>query len=248
MNYFSPLFSIFLTIIVSHNISAQVGINTTSPDPSSILDIQSDNSGLLIPRMTTGERDLISDPANGLIFYNEDLDVIQINTNSTTAPVWESLSASVATPSLVNNSVKLSNINTSTNVNVTPKIDCPIFGTEEWNDNSTLYSIVDDENLSITESGRYEIVVNISLLSITTNARQSPEIRLEVNGSPVGSYGSTGYMRQSSGTNESSLHLREVLEIGANSNISVGIVRSGAAGTTRMRSAGTSNIYINKLL
>ncbi len=36
--------------------NAQVGINTTAPDASSALDIQSTEAGLLIPRMTTAER------------------------------------------------------------------------------------------------------------------------------------------------------------------------------------------------
>lgn len=31
---------------------AQVGINTTTPDPSSVLDVKSDDKGLLIPRVT----------------------------------------------------------------------------------------------------------------------------------------------------------------------------------------------------
>ncbi|TVZ53243.1 hypothetical protein [Dokdonia sp. Hel_I_53] len=240
----SPLFVIFTFFCCILNASAQVGINTTNPDPSSALDIQSDNSGLLIPRMTGTQRDLIIQPANGLIFFNTDTDEIQVNINTAVAPIWESIKSSA----IVNQSVKYINTDFTTNVNVFPAIDCPIYGNNMWNDNASLYSLVDSENLNISEAGRYEIVVNISLKGVTTNTRQSPEIRLEVNGSPVGSYGSTGYMRRSSGTNESSLHLREVLEIGANSNISVGIVRSGAAGTTRMRSAGTSNIYINKLL
>ena len=47
-------------------------INTTgnTADPSAILDISSNNSGLLIPRLTTTERDNIISPASGLIIYN----------------------------------------------------------------------------------------------------------------------------------------------------------------------------------
>jgi len=48
---------------------AQVGINTTTPDSSAALDINSTNSGLLIPRMTETERDAITDPATGLLIY-----------------------------------------------------------------------------------------------------------------------------------------------------------------------------------
>lgn len=51
----------------------QVGINTTTPDPSSILDINSTSRGVLIPRMTTSERNAILNPATGLLVYDNQL-------------------------------------------------------------------------------------------------------------------------------------------------------------------------------
>jgi len=52
--------------------TSQVGINTTEPDPSSALDIQSTESGILIPRMTQVQRDAIANPATGLMIYQTD--------------------------------------------------------------------------------------------------------------------------------------------------------------------------------
>lgn len=52
--------------------TSQVGINTTEPDPSSALDIQSTESGILIPRMTQAQRDAIASPAIGLMIYQTD--------------------------------------------------------------------------------------------------------------------------------------------------------------------------------
>ena len=51
------LFIAFLAVIISHPIHAQVGIGTTTPDASAVLDIQSSSNdkGILIPRMTTHE-------------------------------------------------------------------------------------------------------------------------------------------------------------------------------------------------
>ncbi|WP_274474650.1 hypothetical protein [Mangrovimonas aestuarii] len=52
---------------------AQVGIGTTAPDASAMLDIESSNSGLLIPRVTlTGTDDVstITSPSTGLMVYN----------------------------------------------------------------------------------------------------------------------------------------------------------------------------------
>ena len=51
-------------------VSAQVGIGTVNPDSSSLLELFSNNKGLLVPRMTSSERDLIVAPAVGLLIYN----------------------------------------------------------------------------------------------------------------------------------------------------------------------------------
>ena len=56
---------------------SQVGFNNPSPDASSVVDIKASDRGILIPRLTTAERDamLISAtaPANGLLVFDKDL-------------------------------------------------------------------------------------------------------------------------------------------------------------------------------
>ena len=62
-----------LTLILFSVISyAQVGINTNTPDASSVLDIESTAGGILIPRLTETQRDAISSPATGLMIYQTD--------------------------------------------------------------------------------------------------------------------------------------------------------------------------------
>ncbi len=51
---------------------AQIGIGTTSPDASSVLDMTSTTQGVLIPRMTTTQRAAITTPALGLQVYDTD--------------------------------------------------------------------------------------------------------------------------------------------------------------------------------
>lgn len=51
---------------------AQVGIGTTTPDVSSILDIESTTQGILTPRMTTAQRIAIASPAEGLMVFDND--------------------------------------------------------------------------------------------------------------------------------------------------------------------------------
>lgn len=69
----------FLIVLFFGTISAmaQVGIGTTSPDGSAMLDIDVstldptlEKKGILIPRMTTTEREAISTPANGLLVFD----------------------------------------------------------------------------------------------------------------------------------------------------------------------------------
>ena len=59
-----------LLILLVNSISfAQVGIGTTTPDNSAVLDVESTDKGLLPPRMTEADRDVITMPAAGLIVW-----------------------------------------------------------------------------------------------------------------------------------------------------------------------------------
>jgi hypothetical protein len=65
-------FILALFFFINSMTYAQVGIGTTNPDASSMLDIQSDSKGLLIPRMTTAQRTAIASPASGLLVFDSD--------------------------------------------------------------------------------------------------------------------------------------------------------------------------------
>ncbi len=56
---------ITILIFTSFNLSSQVAVNTDGslPDKSAMLDVSSDTSGVLIPRLTRGQRNAISVPA-----------------------------------------------------------------------------------------------------------------------------------------------------------------------------------------
>ncbi len=66
---------LIISLFISWNaLQAQVAINSdgTTPDASSMLDIKSNTSGILIPRMRAQERDDIPSPATGLMVYVTD--------------------------------------------------------------------------------------------------------------------------------------------------------------------------------
>jgi uncharacterized protein (TIGR02145 family) len=67
-------------IAASFTSIAQVGVGTTIPDDSAALDITSTTAGLLPPRMTTAERDLINSGvwAEGLTIYNTDTKCLEL--------------------------------------------------------------------------------------------------------------------------------------------------------------------------
>lgn len=66
------LLVLVILIGVSSRVLAQVGIGTTTPDPSAQLEIKSDNKGLLLPKMTADQRSRITNPADGLLVYQTD--------------------------------------------------------------------------------------------------------------------------------------------------------------------------------
>ena len=65
---------LFLTIlsIAKQSQAQSIGIGTTTPDASAQLDITSTTQGLLIPRLTLVQRNLVASPATGLMIYQTD--------------------------------------------------------------------------------------------------------------------------------------------------------------------------------
>ena len=67
-------FALCLFLLLSSDVWSQnnVGIGTTTPDNSAILELYSTSHGFLVPRLTTTQRNAISSPATGLLIYNLD--------------------------------------------------------------------------------------------------------------------------------------------------------------------------------
>jgi hypothetical protein len=92
--FFSAIF------ILYSEISAQVSINDsgTPPDGSAVLDMSASDKGLLVPRMTMEDRDMISLPAHSLLIYQTNNTVgYYYNAGTPAAPDWQPLSSTFAT-------------------------------------------------------------------------------------------------------------------------------------------------------
>lgn len=103
--------------------SGNVGINTdgSTADPSALLDVKSTNQGVLIPRMTSEQRGLISSPATGLmVFQTDEMAGFYFYNGS----AWTSLSGAsqkeidVIVASIKDNAVKQEAINAVINANI----------------------------------------------------------------------------------------------------------------------------------
>ena len=65
-------FFIIIVLLTTYSLEAQVSISSdgSDPDPSAMLDVKSTDLGMLIPRMTSAQRDAITNPAEGLLIFN----------------------------------------------------------------------------------------------------------------------------------------------------------------------------------
>ena len=59
-----------LVCLMGAILGQNVGIGTSTPDPSARLDVSDTQRGILIPRLTTAERNAITNPAHSLLIYN----------------------------------------------------------------------------------------------------------------------------------------------------------------------------------
>jgi hypothetical protein len=93
------------TLITDNGVG--VAINTTNalPNGSALLDITSTNKGLLIPRMTSAERNAIASPIKGLIVYDSTTN----NFSFYNGTAWTDLNSSGGNWSILGNNIYNSN-------------------------------------------------------------------------------------------------------------------------------------------
>ena len=70
-----------------------IGVGTSTPSASALMELSSTSRGFLPPRMTTTQRDLIVSPANGLVIFNTTTSVLNYYV---TGSGWRALSVTPA--------------------------------------------------------------------------------------------------------------------------------------------------------
>jgi len=187
--------TIFFMVFISYTTIAQVGIGTTSPDDSSILDVYSNDKGILIPRITTSNRDAIVNPSNGLLLYNSTTK--SFNYFDT---VWRDFSPSYAST----NSSEAISTTSVTNVDIPQMVLLPSQGT---------HSIFFDSQISNT-SAVPGVIVNSDELVIDFFALYNQlQAFTTTNSIHLAAYGSGETLTPGKYTNSSATSIAGILNL-----------------------------------
>lgn len=109
--------------LISISSYAQIGIGTNDPDTSAILELRSDSLGVLMPRMTSTAAQAMMTPAEGLMLYDTDENMVMFYGKSSSVYSWYGVSPwryreNVSDPTNINlylePSINSVNIGTST--------------------------------------------------------------------------------------------------------------------------------------
>lgn len=175
-NFKQTVFIFF--VLFSGMITAQIGIGTSSPDKSSVLDLTSNNKGLLVPRMSSAKRDSILLPPKGLIIFNTTSNAIEINSGTSTIKSWGGLSGSSASNSSFLSANEASEVTTLSPLDeIIPGMTLsPQAGTYSVSFNSQYNSAPYNYDVNITQQGVSDIqaVYNKLMIIPTTNSTHAP--------------------------------------------------------------------------
>ena len=80
-----------MLLFSGHQLWAQTAVGGSTPDPSAMLDVQSNEKGVLFPRMNTSQRDLIQNAALGLMIFNTTTECLEINLSSVAPASWSGI-------------------------------------------------------------------------------------------------------------------------------------------------------------
>lgn len=146
----------FLLIINSLVTYAQVGIGTTTPSSSSILELESSTQTFVPPRMTGAQMYAIPSPLNGSIVYNTTEDAMYVKT----ASGWQSMF-------FVNNDVILLNREFSAGNNALSTgnntyYDLPINAASIIQNEPLTYEVIGNGTIRILKTGVYSIVAGLT--------------------------------------------------------------------------------------
>ena len=242
MKKITYLFFLFITTISF----SQVGIGTTTPDASSALDLFSENSGLLLPRMLESERAAIENPVEGLIVYQ---------TNNTpgfyyyNGSTWAVLGGTTDKMTLDNykdytDAVKVTNTLTG-NIN-TGVLTFDYFTTSNLLGTDRGHFTLNADGITPNFNGTVDIIFNIQLdHANNTTGRSSVGFRWNHN-SAYGPWVRHAYIRKSGNHLKSSINFSTTMDVVANQKIYIQNEDFAGGGTVTSPAGGVEFIVIRR--
>lgn len=104
---FSGTWSLVPGLLTDNGTGVAINTNNANPANSALLDISSNNKGILVPRMTTTERNAIASPAKGLLLFDNTTNSFWFHNGAN----WVELSAGNGSNNWALNGNHLSNLN-----------------------------------------------------------------------------------------------------------------------------------------
>ena len=138
---------------IEGSFSQNVGINEPNPDNSALIEMTSSERGLLIPRMTTVQRDAIASPAQSLLIYNITDMCLQIWEDAQWNDIW--CSTPCVAPAITSHPVDVS-INDGGNANYTVTATGTAILSYQWQestDGGTIWSDISNGGTNPAYSG-----------------------------------------------------------------------------------------------
>jgi len=111
-----------MLLLAAQTVRAQgmaVGTGNPTPDASAMLDVQSTAKGMLAPRLTTAQRNLIATPATGLLIFNSTTNQFEFWTGI----AWSPVGAGLVLPYSQSASSSTNDLFSITNVSPTGKVN-----------------------------------------------------------------------------------------------------------------------------
>lgn len=214
------IFFVLLTAFVSNKALAQsvaINNNSSSPDASALLDVQSTTQGVLFPRMLEAERIAIVSPATGLVVYQTDgVNGYYYNSGTAVTPVWVRLSNDKATVAFSANTTTAQGFNPAAYIKVQ-------FNTEEYDESANFVQGATSE-FTAPSAGIYHFSTVVTLQGASSNRY---DVAFFVNG--VQRKNVLMYMPSS---NLLSIPLSSDIKLAINDKVDVRVAATSTAGNT----------------
>lgn len=228
---------------------SQVGIGTTTIESGVALKVESNNEGILIPRMALTARNILLPftvaPPTSTLIYNTATSGTWPNNVVPGFYYWDGVEWRSIYDTKLNKTVKYTNNSVSTNFNTSGGVDIDIFNSQQWNEEPTLYNKINNTQLQIQESGLYTITCNLSLNS--DDLERYLVLRLRLGLTDVGDR-IYGLAPEDSGNGgDFSIHFTQTIYITAGQILKLRSYRDGSSANIRFDSLGTSSITVQRI-